>query len=390
MRRTLVCMVGLSGATASTAAATILDLGQMSPKTAVASTTAGPSFANLNLLEPREFDFAGWDFVGETLAEAVWRHGIYTVTEKTAQQRLKSIKSMPGWSTGLDIPAEATHTSRCEVTDPERAVENISRQVSDAQKVSGADHACVIYLGSPYRSLPQGEFIPENIATVDDLRNSTAVSSSFLYALGAIRAGADFVDFTPGRILDSPLLTSDAVGHGTQLAGSDGSTGQTMLKHALADLFRSRGMQVRGWYSTNVLGNHDGYVLSIPEHSQIKIQDKSDGLLAIMKDGDLAQSVQIDYLPPWGDNKESWDAIELSGWIEGQISLRVNWRGPDSMLASAMIFDICRLLRLGHDNGMAGIRQDLGYFFKRPIGRRGRTPAELYAELLATAGAIQQ
>lgn len=380
MTKSLVCLPGIAGSTGSTAVATIWQLAEgESPL----CTTSGPAFSDLGLLEPHDFEFMGWDYVGLPLAEAVARCGIAPVPRGDLERRLQQLTPHPGLRTSLDIPAETTHVQEYRVTDPIQAVAAIEEQIRSAAITVGADHACVIYLGSPYAIPPQSMFDPRAIVTWDDLSAlGGEVSSGLLYGLAAARAGADFVDFTPGRSLYSPLLIAQAVEGGTQVAGSDGSTGQTMLKHALADLFRSRGMKLKAWYSTNVIGNHDGFVLSLPQHRVAKIADKTQGLSAILNGYAFDHTVTIDYVPEWGDAKESWDAIELAGWGNSNISLRVDWRGMDSMLASAMIFDIVRLMRLGHQRGRVGMRHDLGYFFKHPIGRLGRTPAELYNELL--------
>ena len=51
----------------------------------------------------------------------------------------------------------------------------------------------------------------------------------------------------------------------------DGKTGQTLLKTALASMFRARRLLIEGWYSTNFLGNDDGLVLDAPGSNKTKV-----------------------------------------------------------------------------------------------------------------------
>jgi hypothetical protein len=58
------------------------------------------------------------------------------------------------------------------------------------------------------------------------------------------------------------------------VAGKDFKTGQTMLKTVLAPMFKARMLGVRGWFSTNILGNRDGEVLEDPESFKSKEKTK--------------------------------------------------------------------------------------------------------------------
>jgi myo-inositol-1-phosphate synthase len=374
-------MVGIAGATASTTISSILD--QAHTGRPMRCTTASGPLRNHAWLPADEFAFCGWDFFPEDMSVVVDRQGLYELESPRTRESLTKIIPLKGVRTALDPPNESGTYWRDGTADPSAAVTTIANELRQAIHDNGADHACVFYAGSPYAVKSLKPFDAVGIKGRDDIDVAQGeVPASLLYGLGAIDAGADFVDFTPGNVLETPLLQIQAAQNGCQLAGSDGSTGQTMLKHALAELFESRGMAIRGWYGTNLIGNHDGYVLSLPEHRVIKIRDKSEGLSAITSSSDFDQAVAIEYIPHWGDRKESWDAIELEGWAGSPVSLRLNWRGADSHLAAAMIFDLARLLRLGRERGRAGLRSDLGYFFKRPIGREGATPGTLYRELI--------
>lgn len=383
MARSAILFVGLSGATASTTVSTILEAGRSQRE--LRCTTSGVDFEGIDLLGAQQFAFGGWDYIGRSVHESTLKHGIDLRFSDATISDTSAMFPLPGIRTHLDIPAELSHSQTTPVTDPVASVQDIAAQIRMMRESLEADHVCVVYAGSPYASGVHAP-VPSSIRSWDGLASLGAtVPSSLLYGLGAAAEGSDFVDFTPGRVLEAPLLLKTSLDHGSQLAGADGSTGQTMLKHALSGLFRSRGLKVRGWYSTNVIGNHDGYVLNLPGHDEIKLEDKRRGASAVLGYDDFDHHVSIDYVPRWGDRKESWDSIELEGWAGTVAELRVNWRGTDSLLASALIFDLVRLLRQGWQRGLSGHRLDLGFFFKNPHGRSGRSLDQLYSEMVQVA-----
>ena len=55
-------------------------------------------------------------------------------------------------------------------------------------------------------------------------------------------------------------------------------TGQTLIKTVIAPGLKARMIGVRGWYSTNILGNRDGEVLDDPESFKTKEESKKSAL----------------------------------------------------------------------------------------------------------------
>lgn len=81
--------------------------------------------------------------------------------------------------------------------------------------------------------------------------------------------------------------------------------------------------------------------------------------------------VEISYYKPSGDNKESWDCINFSGWLDSEMSLRLNWHGRDSLLASALALDIITgLIKCEKINYPYGVVNDLSICFKNPVNRK--------------------
>src|SRR5437773_1078702 len=100
------------------------------------------------------------------------------------------------------------------------------------------------------------------------------VPASALYAYAALDMGVPYVNFTPSVGASLPSLEELARVRGVPHAGRDGKTGETLLKSALAPMFRMRHLHVRTWVGFNVLGNADGLALSDPATAASKTESK--------------------------------------------------------------------------------------------------------------------
>ena len=75
-----------------------------------------------------------------------------------------------------------------------------------------------------------------------------------LYAYAAMKSKCAYVNFTPSVTTEIPALQELAELQAVPTAGKDGRTGQTLYKHVLGKMFKQRGLNIVGWYSTNILG----------------------------------------------------------------------------------------------------------------------------------------
>jgi len=57
--------------------------------------------------------------------------------------------------------------------------------------------------------------------------------------------------------------------------GSDGKTGETLVKSALAPMFAPRNLEVMSWQGYNILGNLDGKVLQNKDTAQPRKKAKT-------------------------------------------------------------------------------------------------------------------
>jgi myo-inositol-1-phosphate synthase len=330
-------------------------------------------FAAVGLPSIERFRIGGWDFYDRSLFESlrIHRHLSSSVIEAT---RSVETTVMPGIATTLDFPPPAETDFIRHPRSLEEGASMVARDIEDFVSHVGGERAVVVYLGSPSRR-PNGEFATRELrGPIDEF------PGSLVYGLGSVLAGSDFVDFTPSFALEHRRLWELASSGTSQLAGRDGSTGQTMLKEALAELIGRRGLSLESWYSTNILGNNDGLVLTAPGYGEAKLADKTE----VLPLGPESNVVDIKYMPHWGDRKESWDAAECTSWLGGNLSIRVNWRGSDSELAAPLVVDLARLLTGGKRR--SGFRPELGFFFKRPFAREGVYLSDKWNELVEAFG----
>ncbi|MCA8943701.1 MAG: inositol-3-phosphate synthase [Planctomycetes bacterium] len=203
-----------------------------------------------------------------------------------------------------------------------------------------------------------------------DADRRTAVRSSTIYALAAAELGLPFIHFTPSNAALVPGVTECFAANGTPYMGADGKTGETLVKSALAPMFKYRNLRVLSWQGYNMLGDRDGAVLSDAENKQSKVATK-DALLAQILGYPLHTHVGIDYVPSLGDLKTAWDFVHFQGFLDYRMSMQFTWHGCDAILAAPLVLDMVRLADLAARRGEAGPMGHLACFFKQPVGDIG-------------------
>ncbi|MBI3893682.1 MAG: inositol-3-phosphate synthase [Candidatus Wallbacteria bacterium] len=204
--------------------------------------------------------------------------------------------------------------------------------------------------------------------------NIDTISASMIYAYVAIKLGMPVINCTPSQCLEVPALARFAEEKGVPVSGKDLKTGQTLLKTILAPGIKARYLGLTGWYSTNILGNRDGEVLDDPDASKTKINSKLSVLESILEPErhpelyrGFYHKVKIDYYPPRGDNKEAWDNVDIFGWMDYPMQIKVNFLCRDSILAAPLVLDLVLLIDLAARTGWKGVQNWLGFFFKSPL-----------------------
>jgi myo-inositol-1-phosphate synthase len=217
-----------------------------------------------------------------------------------------------------------------------------------------------------------------------------SIPSSMIYTYAALREGIPYANAAPNLSGDVPAMLELAAKNGCPVAGKDLKTGQTWMKTIVAPGLKARLLGVEGWYSTNILGNRDGEVLDDPESFKTKEESKKSVLDYILQPnlypdlyGKIDHVVRINYYPPRGDNKEGWDNIDIFGWLNYKMQLKINFLCRDSILAAPIVLDVALFLDLAKRAGMDGIQEWLSFYFKSPQHAKDLYPEhDLFIQLM--------
>ena len=226
-------------------------------------------------------------------------------------------------------------------------------------------------------------YVPVDMSVHDTLEHLTAamkaddrehIAPSMCYAYAALMEGAPFVMGAPNTTVDIPAMWELAEKTQMPIAGKDFKTGQTLVKSGFAPILSTRCLGLSGWFSTNILGNRDGLVLDEPANFRTKEVSKLSTLETILKAedqpdlySDYYHKVRINYYPPRNDNKESWDNIDIFGWMGYPMQIKINFLCRDSILAAPVCLDLVLLIDLAARAGRCGIQRFLSFFLKSPM-----------------------
>ncbi len=261
--------------------------------------------------------------------------------------------------------------------------EQVQQDILRFHEAHGLERSVVMWCGSTEAYLEPAEAHQTLAGFEAAMRDSdhAVVAPSMIYAYAALSLGLPFVNATPSRTVDIPALVELAQLHGAPTAGKDLKTGQTLLKTIVAPGLRDRMLGLEGWFSTNILGNGDGATLNDPDAFRTKQESKLSVLSSILRPdlypdlyGHLHHQVKINYYPPRGDNKESWDTIDLFGWLGYRMSIKIDFLCRDSILAAPLMLDLALFMDLAKRAGLAGPQDWLGFYFKSPMTSTGQPP----------------
>ena len=380
-RRVGLVFVGLGGAVASTAVAglELLRLGIAGPDglpLAGLKVDGRPIEETTGLVPYDGLVIGGWDLDATDLRKAAEQHGVLD------HQQLEAVGA--GLSAIIPWPAAGDEEFCRNVTGDNVVVAEGRRAQTDVVRAdlrrfraeNALDGLVLVNLASTERWPDAAEPClqsPEAFEAGLDA-DDRSITPAMVYAYAAIMEDVGYGNFTPSLGVDVPALLQLAERRGVPVTGKDGKTGQTMMKTVLAPAFRSRSLRVEGWYSTNILGNRDGFALDDQDSLASKLQTKGTVLDSILGYPVEDHVVRIDYYRPRGDQKEAWDSIDLVGFLGQRMQIKVDFQCRDSILATPLVLEIARLLDLAQQRGQGGVQTHLGWFFKAPTTVDGRVP----------------
>ena len=318
--------------------------------------------------------FGGWDIFEENCYEAACHAGVLSDSDlEPISEELAAIKPMkavfdPDYVRNLDGPNVKQAPTKMGLA------KKLMDDIETFQRTHECDRAVAVWCGSTEVHVKMQPVHMDLESFEDGLRNDhPAISPTMIYAYAHLKSGVPFINGAPNAALDCPALIELAEREGVPVAGKDFKTGQTLLKTVLAPGLSARLLGVSGWYSTNILGNRDGAVLDDPGSFKTKEESKLSVLQSSLDAprhpelyGDLTHKVRIDYYPPRGDNKEGWDNIDIFGWMDYPMQIKINFLCRDSILAAPVALDLALLADVAQQMGESGVMDWLSFYFKSP------------------------
>ena len=256
-------------------------------------------------------------------------------------------------------------------------VEALKQDIRDFRQQQGCDRVVVLWAASTEIYVPVDEQVHYRLADLEAAMKADDrehVAPSMCYAYASLTEGCPFIMGAPNTTVDILAMWELAERQRLPIAGKDFKTGQTLVKSGFAPIIGTRCLGLSGWFSTNILGNRDGLVLDELQNFHTKEVSKLSTLETILKADDQPDlytdyyhKVRINYYPPRGDNKESWDNIDIVGWLGYPMQVKINFLCRDSILAAPVCLDLCLLIDLAARAGRYGTQRFLSFFLKSPM-----------------------
>lgn len=328
----------------------------------------------ISLADLNDLVFGGWDIFPNNCYEASLQAGVLSKEHiecvKAYLEGIKPISAVfnKNYVKNLDGPNVKPMKSYMEL------ISALKEDIENFKKENDISRCVMIWCASTEVYIKPGD-VHSSIEKFEQglKENHPDISPSMLYAYSAITSGIPFINGAPNLTVDIPAMVELANKHNIPIAGKDFKTGQTLMKTILAPGLKARLLGLKGWYSTNILGNRDGRVLDEEGSFKTKEQSKLSVLDTILQPkvypelyGDYFHKVSINYYPPRGDNKEGWDNIDIFGWLGYPMQIKLDFLCRDSILAAPVALDLILFTDFAMRAELKGIQEWLSFYFKSP------------------------
>ena len=327
--------------------------------------------------------FGGWDIFDDDMYTAAKTSGVLSMTDlEPIKDFLSEIRPMKAvFDSNYIRNIEGSWVK--EGDNKYELGEALRKDIRDFKEENKLDRIVIVWAASTETFIKSGE-VHETLESFEKgmKNNHPDIAPSMLYAWAALKEDVPFANGAPNLTTDIPALYELSKNNNVPISGKDFKTGQTMMKTIIAPGLKARLLGLKGWFSTNILGNRDGEVLDDPDSFKTKEESKLSVLEYILQPEkypelykDFYHKVRINYYPPRGDDKEGWDNIDIFGWMGYPMQIKIDFLCKDSILAAPIVLDLALFMDLASRAEMGGIQEWLSFYFKSPI-----TAPELYPE----------
>jgi myo-inositol-1-phosphate synthase len=343
------------------------------------------------LTDLNDIVFGGWDVYSDNVFEAAINAKVLEpLLLHAVKPELEAIKPMKAvFDKGYVSNLDGTHIK--DAASKWDLAKAVMDDIENFKEANDCARVVMVWCGSTEKYI-ESSAVHETIESFEQglKDNDPAIAPSMIYAYASIKLGVPFMNGAPNLTCDIPALIELAKETGTPIGGKDFKTGQTLMKTILAPGLQARALGIKGWFSSNILGNRDGYVLDHPDNFKTKEVSKLSVLEDILQPdtnpelyGDIYHKVRINYYPPHGDNKESWDNIDIFGWLGYPMQIKINFLCRDSILAAPIVLDLALFADLAKRAQMSGIQEWLSFYFKSPQTAPGLRPEhDIFKQLI--------
>ena len=335
--------------------------------------------------------FGGWDIYEDNAYEAAVEAKVLETSMldrlKEPLSAIKPMKAVFDQEYVKRINGPHVKTGKTKMDNALALIDDIEQ----FRQSSGAARLVMIWCGST-EVFHQPSAVHQTLQSFEEglCNNDPEIAPSQIYAYAALKSNVPFANGAPNLTTDIPVMLDLARERQVPLCGKDFKTGQTFMKTLLAPGFKARMLGINGWFSTNILGNRDGEVLEDPGSFKSKEVTKLSVLEQILQPDlyphlykDLYHSVKINYYPPRGDSKEGWDNIDIFGWMNYPMQIKIDFLCRDSILAAPLVLDLILFMDLAQRSGMKGIQEWLSFYFKGPMTAPGLYPEhDIFIQLM--------
>ena len=335
--------------------------------------------------------FGGWDIYEDNAYEAAVEAKVLETSMldrlKEPLSAIKPMKAVFDQEYVKRINGPHVKTGKTKMDNALALIDDIEQ----FRQSSGAARLAMIWCGST-EVFHRPAAVHQTLQSFEEglCKNDPEIAPSQIYAYAALKSNVPFANGAPNLTTDIPVMLELARERQVPICGKDFKTGQTFMKTLLAPGFKARMLGINGWFSTNILGNRDGEVLEDPGSFKSKEETKLSVLEQILQPDlyphlykDLYHSVKINYYPPRGDSKEGWDNIDIFGWMNYPMQIKIDFLCRDSILAAPLVLDLILFMDLAQRSGMKGIQEWLSFYFKGPMTAPGLYPEhDIFIQLM--------
>ncbi|GAA0538757.1 inositol-3-phosphate synthase [Chitinophaga japonensis] len=343
------------------------------------------------LAELNDIVFGGWDVYEDNVYQAAMKAGVLDPhLLKAIQPELEALVPMKA-AFDKNFVKNLDGTNIKEFDTRYNLALAVMEDIKNFKAAHNLDRVVMVWCGST-EIFHEAADIHDSLEKFEQALkdNDSRIAPSMIYAYAALKMGVPYANGAPNLTCDIPAMVELSKETNTPIGGKDFKTGQTLMKTILAPGLHARALGVQGWFSTNILGNRDGWVLDDPENFKTKEVSKLGVLEDILRPdlnpelyGDLYHKIRINYYPPRGDNKESWDNIDIFGWLGYPMQIKINFLCRDSILAAPIVLDLALFIDLAKRAGMSGIQEWLSFYFKSPQTAPGLRPEhDIFKQLI--------